>query len=139
MNETGFDFEGFTLGKGKGKEHIRDVFYEGRCDDGVLELAKGMGWEDKLLKKHKDLMNRMDKEAKAAKSSAPAEAKADQTAKVIAADVQAEKREATREIQTSTKGDDDSADAVADGLAQLGIGEGKEGVALGKSNNDSSL
>jgi NAD-dependent SIR2 family protein deacetylase len=130
MNETGFDFEGYTLGKGKGKEHIRDVFYEGKCDDGILELARGMGWEDKLLKKHADLLKKLDREMGKADDTQPsAEDSADKTAKAIAT----EQTQATEETKS------DSADAVADDLAQLGLGPEKDGKGAAASKGTSSL
>ncbi|PWN38452.1 NAD-dependent deacetylase sirtuin-2 [Meira miltonrushii] len=60
MNEDGFDFEGWTLPSSKGKEHIRDVFWEGKCDEGVLQLAKELGWEDELRDLHKKTCNQLD-------------------------------------------------------------------------------
>ncbi|SPO32123.1 related to NAD-dependent histone deacetylase [Ustilago trichophora] len=52
-NETGFDFDGLTYG---GKDKTRDVFYQGKADDGVAELVKLIGeeWENDLrqLKEH---------------------------------------------------------------------------------------
>lgn len=46
MNETGFDFQGNTHG---GQHKTRDVFWQGKADDGVLELAKHLGWDTELL------------------------------------------------------------------------------------------
>ena len=31
------------------KDNYRDVFIEGNCDDGCLELAKSLGYLDELL------------------------------------------------------------------------------------------
>lgn len=60
MNESGFDFEGWTLPSNKGKEHIRDVFWEGKCDEGVLQLAKELGWEEELRNLHKKTCEKLD-------------------------------------------------------------------------------
>jgi hypothetical protein len=60
MNESGFDFEGRTLPNNKGKEHIRDVFWEGKCDEGVLQLAKELGWEEELRNLHKKTCKKLD-------------------------------------------------------------------------------
>lgn len=60
MNEDGFDFEGCTLPSSKGKEHIRDVFWKGKCDDGVLQLAKELGWEEELLRLHNETCKELD-------------------------------------------------------------------------------
>lgn len=60
MNEVGFDFEGWTLSKGKGKEHIRDVFWQGNCDEGILELAEHLGWKDELLSSHQKICAAID-------------------------------------------------------------------------------
>lgn len=127
MNETGFDFEGFTLGKGKGKEHIRDVFYQGKCDEGILELAKWTGWEKELKEKHSKLVERLDKEkgSSMAGKTVTAEESADKAAEKMAADMNKAKLEATPNLEATPKKEEDSADAVAGKLAELGIGEEK--------------
>lgn len=60
MNENGFDFEGWTLPSDKGKEHIRDVFWEGKCDEGVIQLAKELGWEEELRNLHKETCKQLN-------------------------------------------------------------------------------
>lgn len=134
MNETGFDFEGWTLSKGLGKEHIRDVFYEGKCDDGILELAKALGWEEELLEKHRKLMAQMDTdsgkagEAGEVPSAAPSQAAhemADRVAKGVAEDAKG---------QTERDGAED----VADQLARLNVAEqGTAGGAKGGGGSPS--
>jgi NAD-dependent SIR2 family protein deacetylase len=32
-----------------GEKNVRDAMYQGDCDDGVLELARLLGWSDELL------------------------------------------------------------------------------------------
>ncbi len=46
FNEGGFDFNGLTRG---GRHAARDVLFQGKCDDGVLALARECGWEEELL------------------------------------------------------------------------------------------
>ena len=46
FNIGGFDFDGMMRG---GKENARDVMWLGKCDDGVMELARECGWEEELL------------------------------------------------------------------------------------------
>ncbi|UTT96936.1 hypothetical protein NDA17_003576 [Ustilago hordei] len=62
-NETGFDFDGLTYG---GKDKTRDVFYEGKADDGVAELVKLVGeeWEKELAKLKEEGYKKLDREAK---------------------------------------------------------------------------
>lgn len=45
MNETGFDFEGNTHG---GQQKTRDVFWQGKADDAVRELATLLHWDEEL-------------------------------------------------------------------------------------------
>ncbi|SOV09131.1 related to NAD-dependent histone deacetylase [Ustilago sp. UG-2017a] len=62
-NETGFDFDGLTYG---GKDKTRDVFYEGKADDGVAGLVKLVGeeWEKELAKLKEEGYKKLDREAK---------------------------------------------------------------------------
>lgn len=62
-NETGFDFDGLTYG---GKDKTRDVFYEGKADEGVAELVKLVGdeWEKELTRLKQEGYRKLDKEAK---------------------------------------------------------------------------
>jgi NAD-dependent SIR2 family protein deacetylase len=90
MNETGFDFEGWTLGKGRGKQHIRDVFYEGKCDEGVMSLAEELGWAEELRMLHRKTCDMMDKNSFTSMKKVPveeglkeAERKAGETAKHV--------------------------------------------------------
>lgn len=131
MNETGFDFDGSTLSKGKGKEHIRDVFWQGKCDDGSVQLAESLGWKDELLTKHKDLCAAIDAAQlhKDAPDAAPAEKADDESL------VQAEKTAKTTASQVAhnagaqgpeTKADDtDSSAAITQRLQQLNVSETK--------------
>lgn len=50
LNETGFDFEGWTLPKKHQheKEMIRDLFMQQKTDEGVQMLAEGAGWGEDL-------------------------------------------------------------------------------------------
>ncbi|EST05743.1 Sirtuin family [Kalmanozyma brasiliensis GHG001] len=63
-NETGFDFDGLTYG---GKDKTRDVFYEGKADDGVAELVKLVGeeWETELRRLKVDGYTKLDADKKA--------------------------------------------------------------------------
>lgn len=58
-NETGFDFDGLTYG---GKDKTRDVFWQGKADDGVTELVKLVGeeWEKELTKLKEDGYAKLD-------------------------------------------------------------------------------
>ncbi len=58
-NETGFDFDGLTYG---GKDKTRDVFWQGKADDGVAELVKLVGeeWEKELTKLKEDGYAKLD-------------------------------------------------------------------------------
>ena len=58
-SETGFDFDGLTHG---GKHSTRDVFYEGKADDGVAELVKlaGEEWEKELRHLKEDGYKKLD-------------------------------------------------------------------------------
>jgi len=138
MNESGFDFEGWTLGKGRGKEHIRDVFYEGKCDEGILELAKGTGWEKELLEKHRLLIERIDKENKTPSGSVTvtAEESADNAAKKMAEDTKSNEKE----VSKANKASGDSADNVAEKLDSLKLADpSKEGATTTKAGSTSSL
>lgn len=139
MNETGFDFEGWTLGKGMGKEHIRDVFYQGKCDDAILELAKGAGWEKELLDKHASLIERIDAENKAKgddkipSTNGTAEKNADEAASKISAQM----TESTKDVK---EGKQDATESVADQLKNLALDKSKnEKQTTEKNNHGSSL
>ncbi|SNX83663.1 related to NAD-dependent histone deacetylase [Melanopsichium pennsylvanicum] len=58
-NETGFDFDGLAYG---GKHNTRDVFYEGKADDGIIELVKLIGedWENELNQLKQQGYNKLD-------------------------------------------------------------------------------
>ncbi|EPQ29773.1 uncharacterized protein PFL1_02446 [Pseudozyma flocculosa PF-1] len=60
MNESGFDFDGLTVG---GRHRTRDVFWGGKADEGVLLLARALGWEDELLKLKKTSFAKLDEES----------------------------------------------------------------------------
>jgi hypothetical protein len=124
MNETGFDFQGWTLGKDMGKEHIRDVFYQGKCDEGILELAKRLGWEKELLEKHDKMIEKLQGKMRSPdKEPIKAEEAADKVAEKIAVPVGVEK-----------SGEKEDKDDLADKLANaLNIGEkSEEGAARSK-------
>jgi hypothetical protein len=40
FSNNGFDFSG---------EGCRDVFFQGKCDDAILQLATLLGWKEELL------------------------------------------------------------------------------------------
>ncbi|KDN51405.1 NAD-dependent deacetylase sirtuin-2 [Tilletiaria anomala UBC 951] len=65
-NIGGFDFEGHSRG---GKQNARDVLYEGKCDDGVLELAMACGWEVELLKLRDEVWEQWERKYKKAPST----------------------------------------------------------------------
>lgn len=48
LRESGFDFDGLSLRDKSDKRPIRDVFFQGKTDEGVLKLAGMCGWEDEL-------------------------------------------------------------------------------------------
>lgn len=62
-NESGFDFDGLTHG---GKHKTRDVFYEGKADDGVAELVKLIGkeWQTELEKLKEEGYKQLDRDKK---------------------------------------------------------------------------
>ncbi|SPO25209.1 related to NAD-dependent histone deacetylase [Ustilago trichophora] len=73
-NETGFDFDGLTYG---GKDKTRDVFYQGKADDGVAELVKLMGeeWENELRQLKEDGYKKLDGDKKKGAQDTEATAK----------------------------------------------------------------
>ncbi|PWZ01685.1 NAD-dependent deacetylase sirtuin-2 [Testicularia cyperi] len=46
LNETGFDFDGVSYG---GPDKTRDVFWGGKADEGILQLAEHLGWKQQLI------------------------------------------------------------------------------------------
>ena len=56
----GFDFDG--------TDNIRDVFWQGTCDDGCYALADNIGWGDELRQLVKSEHARLDREIKAEES-----------------------------------------------------------------------
>ncbi|UZJ54913.1 hypothetical protein CBS101457_004233 [Exobasidium rhododendri] len=135
MNESGFDFEGWTLSRGQGKEQIRDVFHEGRCDDAILELAEEVGWKEELLEKHRILVERIDAEGRP-QEAASAEKSADTAAKKMAEDVKAAHN---KEEADEVKGD--FADSMAEQLGNLeiaGVSKEQAKTAGDKSFSSSS-
>lgn len=78
---SGFDFDGMLRG---GPAHARDVLFEGKCDDGVLQLAKECGWEDELLELRDEVWAKFDKDT--AQFKGPAKADAADTKPEISSD-----------------------------------------------------
>lgn len=48
LRESGFDFDGLSLRDKSDKRAIRDVFFQGKTDEGALKLAGICGWEEEL-------------------------------------------------------------------------------------------
>lgn len=116
MNEKGFDFEGWTLPKDKGKEHIRDVFWEGKCDEGVEELARELGWTEDLHRLHRDICRKIDEE------NGSTELGKQQDESLARAQQEAEK---TADEVTSQLEDKRHSDDLAHRLADLDVNDGK--------------
>ncbi|CAO1622499.1 unnamed protein product [Parajaminaea phylloscopi] len=116
FRESGFDFDGLAVGR-KNKDKIRDVFFQGRTDEGVRILAKECGWEKDLDKLWEQ---RADVSAKA--EPTPSLSGSVETAKEVAQQVAEADRKATR---SGSNAAEDSAEALADALeAQLKVGSG---------------
>ncbi|RKP11070.1 DHS-like NAD/FAD-binding domain-containing protein, partial [Thamnocephalis sphaerospora] len=59
----GFDFNG------ERQKYRRDALFLGSCDDGCLQLAKLLGFEDELLELHRTEHHRLDQEMRAARDN----------------------------------------------------------------------
>ncbi|KAJ9478641.1 NAD-dependent protein deacetylase HST2 [Pseudozyma hubeiensis] len=113
-NETGFDFDGLTYG-GKGK--TRDVFYEGKADDGVAELVRLVGeeWEAELIKLKEDGYRKLDGDEKKEQSdtvqvSTASEKKVDQVANPTIKEDSSKLDDLARDLESKAKLDDQSKD-----------------------------
>ncbi|SJX65956.1 related to NAD-dependent histone deacetylase [Sporisorium reilianum f. sp. reilianum] len=129
-NETGFDFDGLTYG-GKGK--TRDVFYEGKADDGVAELVKLVGeeWEEELRRLKEEGYAKLDK-GKKKESVATSEGQKDgeeKLANLTIKDDSSKLDELARDLEKKAKLDatpkDDAQDAT----------DGKEGRSKAKHSS----
>lgn len=124
FGESGFDFDGLILGR-KSKEKIRDVFYQGRCDNGVRLLARECGWEGDLEVLYQE-RHRFGKTAPADASNKMVSS--EQKAKEAAAEAAAvtEKGSASGEDSITTE---DETQAVADDLEhKLSIRSNSDGL-----------
>ena len=109
-SETGFDFDGLTHG---GKHSTRDVFYEGKADDGVAELVKLVGeeWEKELRQLKEDGYKKLDADKNRASlaDTEPAESKASSVSTSAASDAnKVDKKEAGDGLANPTVKDDSS-------------------------------
>ncbi|KAN0059954.1 Sir2 histone deacetylase Hst2 [Thecaphora frezii] len=59
INESGFDFDGLTYG---GRHRTRDVYWQGKADDGVLLLAEKLGWKEELVRMRDEGFQCLDRE-----------------------------------------------------------------------------
>lgn len=64
FRESGFDFDGLGLGRGKKKSLVRDVFWKGKTDEGCRRVARECGWEGELDELLRDGTERGVEEAK---------------------------------------------------------------------------
>lgn len=142
LNETGFDFEGWTLPRAHQheKERIRDLFMERKTDQGVQMLAEGAGWGEELSRLHREMIEKLapdehDERATASQSSDKAAAHLREKE-----EGEGEGKEG-REEEAGTEGDEklekarEKADDVAREVADEIKGETPEDVlakALGK-------
>lgn len=112
--ETGFDWDG------KGWAGKRDVFFEGKADEGVRELAKHLGFEEELDQMYKDGHAKLVKEWGEGKGEAkPAEV----TAKSAAKDV----------VKT------DAADELAKGIEGVKLGDSESGKVTAPLRDEPKL
>ncbi|TKY87698.1 hypothetical protein EX895_003279 [Sporisorium graminicola] len=72
FNETGFDCEGLTFG---GRDKTRDVFYQGKADEGVAELVRLVGddWVSELRRLKEDGYAKLDADKKSSTAAKQAE------------------------------------------------------------------
>lgn len=117
-NELGFDFDGLTYG---GKSKTRDVFYEGKADDGVAELVRLVGeeWEAELIKLKEDGYRKLDGDKKKEQSdtmqvSTASEKKADQVANPTIKEDSSKLDDLARDLESKAKLDDQSKDKSAE-------------------------
>lgn len=123
FREDGFDFAGRGF---KDKTRIRDVFFQGKADDGVRELARGCGWEEELdemfVKGQKQFKGDEDKEeTQDDKTETLSEAKqeADKIAQQVS-DV-ASKDGDDKKAAEDKKQQDTTSNALTRGLEKLGL------------------